>query len=482
MKERLNVLFVAPEVAPFARTGAVADVTGGLPKALKELGHDVRVITPQYRVINERRYVLRDVIRLQNIEVQLAGEPVQFHVKSAFLPHTKVQVYFLNHRPYFFREGLYADPETGEAYEDNDRRFELLALGALETLHRLRWQPDVIHCHDWPSSLVPFLLKTRCQEDAFFQKTCTVLTVHDWTQGGALSPQAIERLTAQSGNAKLFKGVPDDMLSLGLQYAQAVTIASSPAHPDLADAARKRLGGQAGKLPKIVNGFDGCRWNPETDPHLKSRFSADSLDGKAESRRRLLDAFGFTADQSREATVLTVWGQGEDGLLSRKKEILSLAQAGWTVLLFTEEEAPSQGLQELMAQSDARLFHVPEGDEAALHRVLSGADALWLTSPVGIEEHLHQVGLRYGAKTFIDFSIDDMRITSVEKKVETPGCYSGETGQVVKALADLPVRIRDRETWNAFVAECMRLSYSWETAALEYEVVYRRCGAGGHKA
>ena len=481
MKEQLNVLFVAPEVAPFARTGAVADVAGGLPKALKELGHDVRVITPQYRVINERRYVLRDVIRLQNIEVQLAGETVPFHVKSAFLPHTKVQVYFLNYRPYFFREGLYGDPKSGQAYEDNDRRFELLALGALETLHHLRWQPDVIHCHDWPSALVPYLLKVRCRDDAFFKNTCSLLTVHDWTSGGELTPEGRARMEAESGGARLFDGEPADLLGVGLKYAQAVSTAMSPAHPELADAAQKRLGSKGSRLPKIVNGFDGCRWNPETDPHLKNRYSDHALDGKAESRRRLLESFGLSQEAIDQAAVLTVWSQRDKELSSRMPALKSLAAGGWTVLLFSEEPLSAKESEKAAARSENRIFRVPETDEAALHRVLGASDALWLTSPVAIEEHLHQVGLRYGAKTFIDFSVSDMRIEAIEKKLETPGCFSGGTEQVVKALTELPTKIQDREQWDAFTAECMRLSYSWESAAREYEALYRRCGAGGRK-
>ena len=102
------------EVAPFAKTGGLADVGSALPKALKDQGHDIRVIMPQYRVINERKYVLRDVIRLQDIPVQLGKKDIQVNVKAAFIPNSKVQVYFIDYRPFFFREGLYVDPKTGK--------------------------------------------------------------------------------------------------------------------------------------------------------------------------------------------------------------------------------------------------------------------------------------------------------------------------------------------------------------------------------
>ena len=106
MEKKLNVLIVFSEIAPFAKSGDLAEIGGTFPKVLKEMGHDVRVITPQYRVTNERKYVLRDVIRLQNIAVRLGDEELQINVKSAFLPNSKVQVYFLDYKPFFFRAGI----------------------------------------------------------------------------------------------------------------------------------------------------------------------------------------------------------------------------------------------------------------------------------------------------------------------------------------------------------------------------------------
>ena len=160
---------VFPEIAPFPGTAEVGRVGGSLPVVFKEMGHDVRIISPQYRAINERKYVLRDVIRLQNIEVPLDGETVRVNVKSAFVPNSKVQVYFIDYKPFFFREGLYSDPKTGKPYPDNGKRFILFSRSVLETLTKLQWQPDVIHCHDWQSGLIPFLLKTVYHDNTFFQ-------------------------------------------------------------------------------------------------------------------------------------------------------------------------------------------------------------------------------------------------------------------------------------------------------------------------
>ena len=165
MKSKLKILMVFSEVAPFAKTGGLADVGESLPKMLKDMGHDVRIITPQYMVTNERKYILRDVIRLQNIEVPLGKKTIKINVKSAFLPNSKVQVYFINYKSLFFREGLYVDPKSKTDYSDNDKRFALFNRGVLETLNKLQWQPDIIHCNDWQTGLIPFYLKTSFKND-----------------------------------------------------------------------------------------------------------------------------------------------------------------------------------------------------------------------------------------------------------------------------------------------------------------------------
>ena len=179
MKNKLKILMVFSEVAPFSKTGGLADVGGALPKFLKEMDHDVRIITPQYLAINERKYILRDVIRLQNIEVPIGKKSVKINVKSAFLPNSKVQVYFINHKSLFFRSGLYVDPKSGNDYPDNDKRFAVFSRGVLETLNKLQWQPDIIHCNDWQTALIPSYLKIWEREKYFFQNTASVFSIHN---------------------------------------------------------------------------------------------------------------------------------------------------------------------------------------------------------------------------------------------------------------------------------------------------------------
>ena len=134
MKNKLRILFVSSEINPFAKTGGLADVSSALPKTIHEMDHEVRLIMPKYGCINERRFTLRDVIRLKNVPVMMGENTIQTSVKSAFLPDTKVQVYFIEYKPYFNRQELYVDPKTKYDYPDNAQRFSLFCRGVLETL------------------------------------------------------------------------------------------------------------------------------------------------------------------------------------------------------------------------------------------------------------------------------------------------------------------------------------------------------------
>ncbi|RMD93631.1 MAG: glycogen synthase GlgA, partial [Calditrichaeota bacterium] len=184
MRGKFNVLFVSSEIRPFVQGGCTAEFSGTFPKFIKNLGHDIRLMMPNYKLINERKFVLRDVIRLQGMDIKIADKQIKTNGKSSFLPEAKVQIYFLDNKYYFDREGLYEDPASGKEYKDNPERFMYFCKSCLETLKMLHWQPDVIHCNDWQTALIPVYLKTLYKEDPFFKNTHTLLTIHDFTTQG----------------------------------------------------------------------------------------------------------------------------------------------------------------------------------------------------------------------------------------------------------------------------------------------------------
>jgi len=180
MSKPISILFVASEVEPFIKTGSIGDLAGNLPKAVKSLGHDIRVMLPGYGFINSRRFQIHNLLRMKDIDVPVANEMERAYVKSSYLSseNHKVLVYFLANDKFFSREGLYFHPETKKYFPDNDERFIFFCRGILETLKRLRWQPDIIHCNDWQCGLIPAYLKTVYKNDPFFKNVRTVFTAY----------------------------------------------------------------------------------------------------------------------------------------------------------------------------------------------------------------------------------------------------------------------------------------------------------------
>ncbi|MHB8905884.1 MAG: glycogen synthase, partial [Melioribacteraceae bacterium] len=180
--KKLKILFATSEVVPFIKTGGLADVSSALPQKLQEMGHFVRIIVPKYGAIDERKFKIHEVVRLKDLKINIGENEVVFSLRSSFLigPKTRVQIYFLDN-PQFYgsRHSLYTDPLTGEDYPDNDERFILLARAVFELITKLGWTPDIIHCNDWQTGLIPAYLKSTYKNDPIFKPIKTLFTIHN---------------------------------------------------------------------------------------------------------------------------------------------------------------------------------------------------------------------------------------------------------------------------------------------------------------
>ncbi len=221
----MKILYAAAEIAPFARMTHTADLLRFLPASLQDQGFEIRVLLPKYGTINDRRNRLHEVIRLSGIEVEVGGEIQSMKIKVASIPNAKLQVYFLDNDKYFKRKGMFTNPKTEKFYDDNDERIAFYNKGVLETVISLGWQPDVIHCHDWPAGLIPLLARTKYKNEEIFKNTQIVYNLHHPENKGILENTSIlDKL-----------GLPDDvdydsitengavdMLKIGLQYSDHV--------------------------------------------------------------------------------------------------------------------------------------------------------------------------------------------------------------------------------------------------------------------
>ncbi|MBI5476386.1 MAG: glycogen/starch synthase [Ignavibacteriales bacterium] len=235
MAKPIGILFVASEVDPFIKTGSIGDLAGNLPKSLKSLGHDIRVMLPGYGSISNRRFQLHNLLRMKDIEVPISSTYEHAHIKSSYLcsENHKVLVYFLANDRYFNREGLYYHPETKKYFPDNDERFIFFCRGVLETLKRLHWQPDIIHCNDWQAGLIPAYLKTLYKNDPYFKNVRTVFTVYSMASHATFPKSSLEKsglpLNLFSGNGNGHDADKLNFLKMGLSFADIITTFGSKA-------------------------------------------------------------------------------------------------------------------------------------------------------------------------------------------------------------------------------------------------------------
>ncbi len=179
MDRKLRILFVTSEIEPFLKISSAADLIRQLPQKLQEKGHDTRIFMPKFGVINERRNRLHEVVRLSGINIKVAGEEKPLTIKVASIPNVRLQVYFLDNEDYFKRKSALTNPSDNTFHPDNDERAIFFCKGVIETVRKLGWAPDVIHCHDWMTSFLPFYLRTHYQNDPMFKNTKIVFTLYN---------------------------------------------------------------------------------------------------------------------------------------------------------------------------------------------------------------------------------------------------------------------------------------------------------------
>lgn len=233
MSKPISILYVASEVDPFIKTGSIGDLAGTLPKSVKSLGHDIRVMIPGYSSINSRRFQIHNLLRMKDVEVPVGGTMEHAYIRSSYLntENQKVLVYFLANDHYFSREGLYFHPDTKKYFNDNDERFIFFCRGVLETLKRLQWRPDIIHCNDWQCGLIPAYLKSIYKDDPYYKNIKTVFTVYSLASHASFPkttyektgiPMSLFHLTGQD-TTKL------NFLNAGLTFADIITTFGSKA-------------------------------------------------------------------------------------------------------------------------------------------------------------------------------------------------------------------------------------------------------------
>ncbi|MBS1647637.1 MAG: glycogen/starch synthase [Bacteroidetes bacterium] len=241
-KKKTKVLFVSQEIFPYVEETHISKIARHLPQSVQEKGREIRVFTPRYGHINERRHSLHEVIRLSGMNLIINDSDHPLIIKVASIQSARMQVYFIDNDDFFSRKHALKD-EKGRNFDDNDERAIFFVRGVIETIKKLGWQPDIIHCQGWFTGFMPVLIKKVFSDNPMFVDTKVVFSLYEDEFKGALDKGLTAKLVAEGVTAKDVKHAADpthaSVCKIAMDYSDGIIIGSEKINPDLIKYAKK---------------------------------------------------------------------------------------------------------------------------------------------------------------------------------------------------------------------------------------------------
>jgi starch synthase len=478
----MKTLFVSPEVVPFAKTGGLADVSGALPNDLKQCGCDVRVITPFYRMAlksETKISLLIDKIKVPVGNKIYAGEIWQGWLKSS------VPVYLIKCDEFFDRDRLYGS-DRGD-YPDNAERFIFFCRIVLETCLKLGFSPDIVHCNDWQTGLIPAYMKSLYEDAPFFSGTATLFTLHNAAYQGLFARDKFS-----------LTGLPERFFNInGLEYWGKMSLLKSAlVCSDVINTVSKRYSleiqteeygcGMEGifssrkeDLYGILNGVDYDEWNPSRDKFIASHYSIKSIGRKRVCKKDLIIEYRLNPDMMDRplaGCVSRLTDQKGFDLLAEVMDDLMKLGIGF-VLLGTGERKYHRLFTSMGKKYRGRAGVQIAYDDRTAHKIEAGCDMFIMPSryePCG----LNQVySLRYGTVPVVRATggLDDT-ILDYDMKTGSGNGFKFQpysAAELLKTVQRALAVYEDKKQWKKLMINCMSGDFSWEKSARKYIKLYR---------
>lgn len=485
MAKPLSILFVSSECVPYAKETGVADVSYSLPLALRESGHDVRVVIPKYGCISERRNKIHEISRLRDIEIPFNDGLELTTIKSSSIlnSRTKVQAYIVTNRHFFDdRRGIFHDPVTWELYDDNCERFMFYAVAVVETCLLLGWIPDIIHCNDWQTAFLPGLIREVFNKK--FKKTKIIFTIHNFYHQGVFSLDKLKNSPlppeAQANYRHKYKF---NFMKGGIYYSDYVTTVS----PNYASEILKdtKYGNGLDALLKekkadfkgILNGLDTGKWNPKKDKHVAHKLDGDVKKYKMQNKVAVAKAFGLTLEPGKPllAMIVRIGTQKGVELFLESAELIFGEKIQMVILGQGDDQDLKEKLVETAKKYPSQLKVKICYDEDLAHLIEAGADMFLMPSlyePCGLNA---MYSITYG-------TVPIVRETGGLANIVTE--HNGNLGNgflfkkytpesLHKALVKAIALYNNKEEWLSFIERIMEEDHTWNGKVDDYVEIYK---------
>lgn len=483
-KSSLKVLFVGSEVAPFVKVGGLGEVLHALPKALAELGHDVRTMAPKYASINEEEFPMSVV--LEGLLVPNPGnDDIICNVKKYQNGDSSVVSYFLENQEYYEKRG------SVYGYDDDPARWTLLSRGALEFIRQTanKWKPDIIVANDWQGGLIPNFMKCDYSEDLIISKIASIFIIHNIYYQGMFNHRYATELDYDDGQSAIPAITDPRILKMnfmrrGIRYADVIstvspTYAREITTPEYGELLDPLLQERRSRLFGILNGINYENYNPETNPYVEFKYNEKNLEERKRNKKVLQQKFNLPEDKDVFVVCMIsrfVEQKGIDLVLETMEPLLENFDFQ-LVLLGSGEERYISFFNELDKKYKKVATHL-SFDNVLPHVIYSGADAILIPSrfePCGLAQ---MEAMRYGVVPIvrkIGGLADSVKDHTSE---DDPG--TGFVFEKYEKYAFFGAFMRAYEIykypkiWREIQKRAMRENFSWEKSAREYEKLFLR--------
>src|SRR5450432_1598776 len=473
----LKVLILAAEIVPFAKVGGLADVVGALPKALQGLGHDVRLLMPRYRQVDRERFQLKTVF--EAVPVRMGSFQVMVSVWVGEIGD-HIPVYMIDAPRYFDRENIYG-------YTDDGERFILFCRAALEAVRALNWSPDIVHCNDWHTGIVPNWMHTVYHTDPLFANAATVYTIHNLAYQGIFGYRILEVAGVATGGF-LYPQITElanvvDIMGRGILFADAITTVSERyaqeiLTPTFGEKLDHLLRSRRDRLFGILNGVDYQEANPATDRYIHTHYDADSLDKRAENKASLQEYAHLPVqdDVPLLAMISRLTDQKGLDLIARIIQPL-LTQGVQFIVLGIGDQHYHELLQNLAARHPEQIAIFLTFNTELAQRIYAGSDMFLMPSRFARCGLSQMIAMRYGSVPIV------RHVGGLADTVQEYNTLTGEGNgfvfnnydawELFAAIVRALSVYRFKDAWRIIQKHGLAADHSWYASAKRYVEIYR---------